>query len=278
MSSFLDRRAQLIIAGKAVEFRESLGLRLSFRVTRSLEKGPNPADVTVYSLGQETRKAAQGGDAIQLSAGYGENMPLLIVGEPDRVWSETHGPDILTRLTLAEKLADWRKVRVRKSFAPGSKPADILRDLMKGTTIEISTAVEKVRSDGIDAAVQEFTRGFTADGLAMDLVHKVLEEAGLEGSVQDGALQVLLPGETTGDTAVVLSAESGLIGSPEVGLEGEVRVESLMNGRVYPGRAIEIRSRHVEGIYRARTVTHDGDTHGRSWYTTIEAEPIGVTT
>ena len=93
--------------------------------------------------------------------------------------------------------------------------------------------------------------------------------------MQDGALQVLVSGQALERTAVLLSSETGLIGSPEVSSKGILRARSLLNPEIFPGRKIKVETKEIkEPQFRIARVIFSGETFGQDWYVDIEAESL----
>jgi hypothetical protein len=111
-------------------------------------------------------------------------------------------------------------------------------------------------------------------GNSGDELQKLLNSAGLEGSVQNGELQILPKGKPLNVLAVKLSPNTGLIGSPELGSKGVVKLVSLLNSEIYPGRKIQVLSESVTGFFRVEACSFIGQTSGNDWYTAIEAKAL----
>jgi hypothetical protein len=124
----------------------------------------------------------------------------------------------------------------------------------------------------------------------------VVQGTGLEWSIQNQTLQVIAKRGTTKRQAIVLAADSGLIGYPERMREGARekarvkdertgkranlvsaaqqrdgwRVKSLLLPQINPGDLVKLESRSTEGFYRAESVKHTGDSEGGDWQTELE--------
>jgi hypothetical protein len=112
------------------------------------------------------------------------------------------------------------------------------------------------------------------NGQAADILDRMARSSGYEWSVQDGQLQFLEVGKALQRTAVSLTPDTGLLGSPEVGEKGVVTARSWLQPSIIPGRKVHIRSRQVNGFFRVLKLLHRGDTRGSEWYTEIEGQPV----
>jgi hypothetical protein len=169
--------------------------------------------------------------------------------------------------------------RANFSLKPGTlvkeaagKLLDTLGEGLGLDTTKAKAKLEQVLTERPE--LQQFLKGKTLTGLASDQLEALLKSKGLSWSVQDGQFQILRADETTQDLAVVLSPATGLVGNPEIGEKGIVKGRSLLIGKIFPGRRIQINSRSVEGFFKAQKVVHFGDTWGNDWNTEFEAKPI----
>ena len=67
-------------------------------------------------------------------------------------------------------------------------------------------------------------------------------------------------------TSVVLSPQTGLIGSPEKGTKNTIKMRSLIIPDLVPGRQVILKSRHMSGNFRVERAEFKGDTASNDWY------------
>jgi len=75
-------------------------------------------------------------------------------------------------------------------------------------------------------------------------------------------------------TAVLLTPETGLVGSPTPAADGRVSAVTLLQPDLVPGRQVEFRTEHVTGHYVCETAAYVGETAGQDWYVQFEAMPL----
>ena len=109
-------------------------------------------------------------------------------------------------------------------------------------------------------------------GSAASELTALTRSAGLEWSIQDGAFQFLDRNKSLDSFAIVLSPETGLVGSPSVSNKGIVSGVSLIIKDMIPGRQIDVQARFVRGRARLEKTRHIGDTHGDDWHIQWEAK------
>ena len=271
MADQFIRRATLNVHGRVLD-----NVDFAFRIEASLAKNQNSAEILIRNLSQDTRRFLQtrtGGVVCELHAGYAsENpLPLLFLGNIRRVLSYRKEADWITEVSSGDSDAQ-RAGAISFSLGPGSS---------------FKTAVERIVSDlkggagNLLSALRgvpdkSFPDGVTVHGNGDKELEKMLRELGLEHSWQGGSVQVLKPNTGVAQTAIVLSEDSGLLGSPELGTEATkskpatVKVRSLLNSGLYPGRVVILRAQNLEGNYVVHRVSHDGDTADDSWFSDCE--------
>jgi hypothetical protein len=72
---------------------------------------------------------------------------------------------------------------------------------------------------------------------------------------------------------VLLTPETGLIGSPDISNRLVLRARSLLNPELFPNRQVKIESTEIKGLmFRLERVIFTGETFGQNWYADIEAK------
>lgn len=250
----------------------STGLRVQFRVTKTAATQPNTLDLSVTNLSPDSRAATQQrGLVVLVEAGYEGASELLFAGDARTVTHSRQGADWVTRIQCGDGERAFATARVSESFGPGSKVVDVLSSIATKLGLRGADALEQAKKA---AAGESFPNGVALSGRASDELTRVAARAGLEWSIQDGRLQLVPRGKATVATAVLLSADAGLVGAPEIGDKGVVRVRSLLLPGLRPGRAVRLKSEALHGDFRAERVVHVGDSHGAAWYSEAELKRL----
>jgi hypothetical protein len=264
------------------------GLRIEFRVTKSLRPEPNTAEVTLTNLSHQSRKQMQAsGRKLTIEAGYRPPSSMnsqstvrqLFFGNIRSPGGITHrksenGVDWLTKIQSGDGELAFKTARINQSFGKGARKTDVLRALLKTFTVDAKDAIAKVGSQGFSAVNEQFARGLVASGAAQKLLSEVLDSSGHGWSIQDGVMQILASKETSPDPAVVLNASTGLVGSPELGEDGFLKLKSVLQPELAPGRAVILSSAAFQGSFRVERVVHTGDTWGGPWFSECEVLPV----
>lgn len=270
MTRLFERVAAVTIDELKVE-----GLRIAFSIERNLERTPNPGKVTIWNLSADSRAVIDLEDiAFQLDAGYVDNLESIFVGDVATVTHARNGASWQSTVTAADGRQPFRTARISRNFEPGVALEQVITDLAEAMGVGIGNAVEKARAGDVRAALTEFAQGFIARGAVPRAFDRLVKSIGLEWSIQDGRLQLLEPTETTAEEAVVLSADTGLLGSPQRTENGNIKARSLLQPFLTPGRQAEVRGEEIEGFFRVEKVRHIGDTDGPAWFSEFEGSPV----
>lgn len=276
-STSLYRRDWYVIIGD----HKVAGLRMRFKVEKTLLGDPNTLDLHVYNLSAATRsKMQKRGVPVVLVAGYKDNAQVIFSGDVQAVDHLRDGANWDTHLQSGDGAEVFRTAFSSHSFKAGTTWKDVAGTIAKDLGINVGDAVSKLGTGDFAGAIDVFLKGYTAHGPAVAEFDRVMRAGGLEWSIQDGKLQIVKGRNPTSDEAVKLSPSTGLVGSPDHGSpekDGQpslLKVRSLLQGGIRPGRAVVLEAAAVSGRYRAAKVTHEGDTHGGEWYTGMELEPL----
>ena len=248
-------------------------LRVSFEVQRTLGAKPNPARITVYGLSESSRAAvAIRGTEVRLFAGYRDNAALIFGGQVRRCTHTKQTDGWHSDLECADGLEVWRK-NVSASWARGTPRRQVIEQACKVLGLPpLTSSQAKLVTGQLDEPLAMY-------GLATQQADLLFRSLGLEWSVQSGELQLLRAGGLTTEQAVVLTPETGLVGVPEVepaqsGRAPSVRVTSLLQPTITPGRLLQVESRTWTGRVRPSVVEYTGDTHGSDWYVRAEGRQL----
>lgn len=257
------------------------GLRIAFSVKKSLAKEPNTAELKISNLAEATRaKLRRKGAPVILTAGYPDNAAIIFSGDARLVDHVREGADWITTITCGDGERAYQFARFSESFAPGTAIVDVCRQAAHALGLNVGNLEEALAAGDFRGGLHEYTHGYAAHGRASAELDKALRTLGLSWSVQDGAIQVLRGGAPAAGTAVLLTSDTGLIGSPQFGA-GEkkgsapiLKARCLLQPQIRCGGQVEIRAGAVKGFFRVDRVTYAGDTHGGDWFTDLEGRPL----
>lgn len=255
--------------GRVEDGRPSVeGLMMEFSVTKSRKRSSNKAEITLYNIAPTSIGVLESpGCEVRLVAGYAEASGLVFEGQIAKrgVTVSPERPQLKVKIEAGDGESALARVSAGISLDVGARYRDAIRACCTDMGIA-SGNIEDI--PGID---RQFAGGFVGVGPTRDILTGLMRDLGCEYSVQNGALQGLAPRAARRESAVLLNATSGLIGSPSKSKDG-IEAKSLLQPRILPGSLIQIESIQVNGIYVASEVTHAGSTRGGDWATSIKGK------
>ena len=270
-------------------------MRVQFEIEKHLGREPNTCRVQVTNLAENTRAAVQVKPLhVRLEAGYAGQVQRLFTGDLRWAHSQRVDADWVTELELGDGERAFRHARVNRSYRAGVDVRTALAETAKsmGLTLPAEAA-------GLRSLSEQFAAGLSLSGVAAEEMTALLAPFGLSWSVQDGRLQILTADGTRADQALLISQDTGMIGSPEFGppdaaapstrestqppttarivrdsRKPVLTVRTLLKPTLIPGGKILVQARAVKGLFKVTTVRHQGDTHGEPFESEIEAIPL----
>lgn len=251
------------------------GLSISFKIKHSLKRDGNKAEFKLYNLNETHRAEFQTNKDVKVTfeAGYSENIDQIFKGDIITSIPSKEGVDFITTMQAGDGQNQLRRSKISESWKKGTPLDKVLKTMAKKMGVGLGNAFEKISQGDIRGSLTELASGFSVAGTTADEMTKMARSMGYEWSIQGGQLQFLEIGKDLGNTAIVLNAASGMIGSPEPGKKGIVNVKSLLQGKLIPGKKVLIESVGINGLYRIQTVEHSGDSKGGDWFSQIEGKP-----
>jgi len=280
------RAYELTIVPKEGDAKVIRELRVNFEITKSVLSFPNLCRLNIYNPNEDTLSLLQDKfTEIIFNAGYEGNIKLLFKGQIRNVFQNRAGVDRIITLYAGDGEKDWQNATFNKTFTENVSISSAIDEVLKsfkevtvGTISGIPNVADKVR-------------GQTLSGSSKDILDKFSEEYGFDWSIQDGEI-VINPVDQPleGDEAVLISAATGMIGSPTI-TEIGADVNTLLNPKLLPNRAFKIESvnadvqlgnlffREVkrtsaEGTYKVQEVTFKGDSREGEWTSMTKGRAI----
>lgn len=269
------RKWKVTVSTVAIE-----GLRVRFKVDKTSKPEPNKAEVSIWGLAESNRamleRMVDEGQEIpvQIEAGYAAATSVIYSGQLRHVATTREGPDLIVTVGSGDGEKAYQTKRVSASFQPNVTADAVLRKLAASLGVSpgnVASAAVKLRLAGVGAL---FSQGTVLHGSASREMSAICRSCGLSWSIQDGELQLLPIGKALEASAIDLSPETGLVGSPTVDGKGKLSARMLMAPDVFPGRKIVLTSERLSGNYVVDVSSHSGDSHGQEWYVDIEGKAL----
>ena len=286
MARQYKRVYELTVIPPGGEARIIKGLRVNFEITKSILSFPNLARITLYNPNQDTLSALEEKyTRIVLNAGYEGNLRLLFKGDVRNVFQTKTGRDRLLTIYSGDGEKSWQNATFNKTLSENLSIRSAIQEVLKTfSDVNIGTL------QGLPQVTDKI-RGQVLSGSSKDIMDNFAEEYGFSWSIQDGEI-VITPEQQPleGDEAVLVTATTGMIGSPTI-TEIGVDVTTLLNPRLLPNRGFIIESLNAEvsignlffrnikpttaeGLYKIQEVVFRGDSRDGDWLSSVKGRII----
>lgn len=293
--ALFDRVVELTIGVPGGDGVKITDLRVIIQAKRSHSKSPNEATIRIYNCSQNTVNLLKvPGTAVMAAAGYVGQVAVFFTGDVVRHESSVEGPDQITTIFVKDSVVALRDSKINLTFKPGSSALDALKAIAGSFGLPIR--------QNLDITDVVLPRGLAFNGRVRNAMDEICQFLGLEWSAQGSEIQIIKKGGVYSDQAVLLSASTGLIGSPKpeakqmtdkaaakkgikYGQDGVRRytktdptakikerqmydvegynVESLFNSAIYPGAVVVLEARGIDNkTFRVEECTYSLDSHG----------------
>jgi len=286
MARQYKRVYELTVIPPGGEARVIKGLRVNFEITKSILSFPNLARITLYNPNQDTLSALEEKyTRIVLNAGYEGDLRLLFKGDVRNVFQTKTGRDRLLTIYSGDGEKSWQNATFNKTLSESLSVSSAIQEVLKTfSDVNIGTL------QGLPQVADKI-RGQVLSGSSKDIMDNFAEEYGFSWSIQDGEIVITPEQEPLeGDEAVLITAATGMIGSPTV-TEIGADVTTLLNPRLLPNRAFLIESLNAEvtignlffrnvrrttaeGLYKIQEVVFRGDSRDGDWLSSVKGRII----
>ena len=281
--------------GKALDLS---ALHFRFQTSQNDEESPSNCSIRIHNLGPEALTGLQSEfNHVQLYAGYeSTDCGLIFDGtiKQFRVGKEGNNHTKYVDLLISDGDLGYNWAFNKQTLQAGTTGKQRF-DAAVASAKQYGLLSNTWMTEGLGGVLP---RGKVLFGLAKGHIRAQAQNLGCTWSIQNGVIQVIplagyLPGE-----AVVLNAQTGLIGRPEQTADG-VKVRCLMNSKINVGGLIKIDQASVnrtfaqdpnvtrgagqlaynkyagvqlladitsDGLYRVYVAEYIGDTRGQDWY------------
>lgn len=291
MSSNWDRQYRCSIGQPGqtgVLLGESVGesgmpLHISFSVEKGDKESNNTATVKLWNLGPGTIAEINRKNAVlELRAGYGFNLPLILAGDISTVTTEMENANMVTTIEVVDGLVAVRDTYVSMSFAK-TTGLNIIESI--ANSMGVSCLISEEARKKLEQKL--FTSGYSAVGAGKTVLQKVCGTCGLSWSIQNGVLQIVVTGCTISTQAYVLSADTGLLDIPKeitIGSSSKdaqkqdgqkgYEVRYFLNGAIGVDDLIMLDSKHVKGFFKVCSIAISGDNFDGEWTCTAQITEV----
>jgi hypothetical protein len=245
---------------------------ISDNVRKFLEQNNGKKPMLVFRAGYET----------ELDVIANPELPILFAGEVIQVTDTFNGTTRKTDITCASGTTAIQEAYSIKSYRAGTKPSDIVRQVMKDLKLPEGTVYFPAN---MEVAIQ---KPVVYTGPSIEFLRKFGKEQGIKVWIEDGAVNAvptdIIAGSYT--KAFKINSVLNMIGSPSVktadvsqtenssGNRQNITVKTTLNGAYSIGAKVVLESKYHNGSYEIESVQHDGTYEGDEWSSTLELKPI----
>lgn len=234
--------------------------RLAFSATKSDDATLNKATLKVYNFDESKRRqVVRDEDAadyfpLELKVGYQGKLETIFRGSINTAGSTREGAEFITAIECLDGGNDFLRGFVNATVTTKAAAFDAILGSMPNT------------ARGKIGAATEIIRPKVLVGNSIAVTQEMLDP-GQKWFIDDERLNILRPNEIVSSFAPVISAETGLLNTPQADKK-VLTLNTMMNPAVKVGglfRLISVTAPHLNGIYKASTITYSGDTDGSDW-------------
>lgn len=247
-------------------------LRIKFDIDKNVKGSPNKAKIEVYNMAPETRGRIDKGYLVELTVGYLGLVETLFIGSVAKAKTARQGSDIVTTMECGDGESAIMGATYDGSFPPNTTLATALQAIATAMSLT-SDANPTGMAAGIAVAIPNVTYPkLSLHGLCRDHLDQLLKGQGMEWNLQNGALNIMPKTFDTGESAIVVSENTGMLGVPSRSTN-VLSFTSLLNPRITPGRLVQLQSvtnDQINGFYKVKSGKYEGDTHDSHWQVVAE--------
>ena len=227
-----DRKIKIIYYTKTKVYTIT-DLFVNLDITCDEKPDPNKGIITIYNLGESLRKAFNDFYKIDVMVGYGNQLSSIYFADVLNIKHKKEEVNWITTIQALDGGKTYADAFFNKSYSKGASFALIITDLIKALGLPFELSV-------VPSAV--LYANHTYSGLAKDILTTICKNNGWIWNIQHGVLHIFEKGKAPTSSmikAVLLSADTGLVESPEITEDG-VNFKSLMNPEIRPNRLVKL--------------------------------------
>lgn len=261
---------------------ESDGLRITFQVTHFAGGALSVAEITIYNVSPYAQRQMLGYgiskkyEFISLEAGVGDLFGAVFVGQIVNVQRhlEDGGTTKGIRFFCKSSAKERDQNLINLTLSPETDPVQIIEACAEPFGAEIQFY-------GDFSELNRRSRGTVLQGSPTACMNELAETFAFDWMVENGAMKIIKRDAALDNQVYVISAGTGMIGSPVVS-DTEVGIRYALNPKIKLGDTIKLESmaprfefsgaffydipRTIgEGYYKVNSLVFAGDSHGDQW-------------
>tara|TARA_Y100000310_G_scaffold74348_1_gene70496 strand:- start:25729 stop:26751 length:1023 start_codon:yes stop_codon:yes gene_type:complete len=274
------------IPSDVVMIENPIQMDASVKQSSGRSNGNTPsANIKLYNLSQSTLNRIVGNAAVVLRAGFDTDveLPLIFVGQVERVFTNRVGADNVTTLLCKEASNPLKNVIFNKSFPENQTYNFILLQIIKAFQ---DNGVPLGGFEESDRSIQSITEASAYNNKVGKVLSEVCDEIDYLWFISKGRLYVQ-PRELDRPTEFVTIAPQNVIGTirpndDKTALAAKdknskasgIKVDTFLNGEVGLNTYIKISEGAFEGDYKPDSIEHKLNWYSGPWQTSIQSQRI----
>jgi len=243
-------------------------LHIAFSIQKSDLETQNTGKIEIWNLNKNHIAELEKSNCIvALKAGYGARMSLIFSGFTSFVSTVADGADRKTTIEVLDSLTAARDAYVSLSYNGTVSWKTIFNDVAAkmGVTVVYAYNVQ----------FTNVSNGYSYVGLAKNVLTKGCECCGLSWNIQNGVLHIKRRGDAMSRQGYVISADTGMIGTPERVVISDANdtstsrigydVKFFLNGAVNIDDYVRLESGTVTGYFYVYSLEITGDNIKGDW-------------
>ena len=237
----------------------TLPFTIEFDITRNTLSSANVCQIRIYNLSLQNRNLIRYNSfeystfkAVQLRAGYGNNLATLFAGNISQAWSVREGVNFITQIECYDGGFAFNNGQTNAQFPSGTPYKTVIQELV--------ASLPEVKTGAIGNYSGFLSRGNTYSGNTTEILTQ-LTNGGF--FIDNGKANALQTNEyiqsLTGPTKI--DASTGLLGTPVLE-RSIVRFDMLFEPSLNVGYQVFLQSttsdQHFNGYYTITGVKHRG--------------------
>jgi len=266
-------------------------LHIAFKIEKDLTKETNKCTLTLWNVSDETYgKITEADTKVEIYAGYAYTGRVMrvFVGTVTDFEMKSNDNDLEIELKLSDGQIAVRDTMVSLSFPEGTYGTEIIQSIANQMGLPVIY--------GADVSLGAYWAGYSFVGAGAEALTEICGAFGVDWSIQNEIIQIVLNGGYAEQNGFVFSADSGLIGSPEKLVRASPKadketakkkkrkmtkkaklhkysgwkIKTLMTPSINPADYVKIESRLVNGWFKVEKAAHHGDSEGGDWFSEFE--------
>lgn len=271
MGELFDRVVRVQIAPPSGQARELEGLRMAFKVTRTSTSRADAAEVSIWGLTSSTAGELEDRrTVVRVIAGYrNSGVGQIIAGTvvPGSLRRPSQGAETITTVQVAESSVDLANVVLSDAWGASVTTREIVARVADRLGVSFG------QTDLADNVT--YARGYVVSGDARTVLSELAQDARSRWTIQNGRLVLIPLSGSVRSRVAILSASTGLVGTPEAADKQQIRIVALLQPSILPGDRIRLQSDRYAGDYVVRGVEHAGDSgYASQYYSTLTCRAV----